>query len=70
MLDEIFGEDEIITSGKFWIVLLVGAGIITVMFSIWGNKGFNVSLGFKLLSYICAVIVAYVMVLRDLNKNG
>lgn len=70
MLDEIFGEDDIITSSKFWVVLVIGVVIITLMFVAWGSKGFNVSIGFKVISYICAVIVAYVLTLRDLDKNG
>ena len=70
MLDEIFGEDEIITSWNFWVILVVACLILTWVFAQWGNKGFEISIGFKVLCYALSPIVVYILMLRNLEKNG
>ena len=84
MLDEIkefmasiFGEDEILGSAQFWIVSIIGAVVLTVVFTLWGTgsylggesgQGFSLGIPTMFFSYACVLIVAYVIVMRDMDK--
>jgi hypothetical protein len=65
----VFTEDEVLSSGKFWIALIVGIAILTFVFIAWNGKGFKIGIDMMILSYILAVIVSYVLALRDADRN-
>lgn len=73
MWDELFGwigEDEVISSSKFWIVLGIGIIVMTFVFIAWNGKGLKLGVDMMALSYLASVVVAYFLAWRDMERNG